>query len=213
MTKKIAIVAAMTHEVEYYNEFYKDNPNVSVFQSGMGLVNCAAQTQHIIDTISPDIMIMTGIAGGLRNVKTGDIVIADKLEYIYSDNQVIAEDYPNLTSFSPTPELLEQALESYNAESGTIASSNYLITPGRFEQALEQTKAIAVDMESAAFAHIATKNSIPFLVVRTISDMCNRDVIFDSPENLAQIKTIIEVLSVKTTEFISKLAMKTKSTD
>ena len=52
-----------------------------------------------------------------------------------------------------------------------------------------RTGCIAVDMESASIAHTASKNQIPFLIIRSISDFA--DGIDEQEEKAASISATI----------------------
>lgn len=53
---------------------------------------------------------------------------------------------------------------------GRIVSGDSFIPAERKAVIREESGAIAVDMESAAIAHVSYANSVPFVAVRTITD-------------------------------------------
>ena len=53
---------------------------------------------------------------------------------------------------------------------GRIVSGDSFIPAERKAVIREESGAIAVDMESAAIAHVSYANSVPFAAVRTITD-------------------------------------------
>ena len=94
---KIAIIGAMDCEIEdikreiidLKEQNYADlkiftgtinNKFVILAQSGIGKVNAALNTQYIIDTFKPNIIINTGVAGGIaEGLDVGDIIIGTYL--------------------------------------------------------------------------------------------------------------------------------------
>ena len=57
---------------------------------------------------------------------------------------------------------------------GGIASGDCFVTNSTMRDDIyERTGCIAVDMESASISHTASKNNIPFLIIRSISDFAN----------------------------------------
>jgi adenosylhomocysteine nucleosidase len=166
-----------------------------IAQSGMGIVNAAATTQLLITKYNVGVVIFSGIAGGLhQDLRTGDVVIADTLKYIDTDTSLIAESTPFLEEFATNEHLVkvaqEAAEEIYKSTDtrvvvGTICSGNRFInTPSDVQNIKESTGAHAVEMEGAAIAHICAKNDIDFLIIRAISDNCDRDYDEFSAEQL-----------------------------
>ena len=106
---KIAIIGAMDCEItdikkelsDLKEQNYADlkiftgiinNRFIVLAQSGVGKVNAALNTQYIIDTYKPDIIINTGVAGGIADgLDIGDIVIGTYL--VQHDFDVTALGY------------------------------------------------------------------------------------------------------------------------
>lgn len=154
---------------------------------GMGLVNAAATTQHLIDTYHPDAVIFSGIAGNLnRNLHINDVVLGGTLRYLDTDMRLVGQWKPG-TADAPVEEfhsddrLLEVADEALaNAGithiTGIIASGNYFVdTPQKVEEVIRLTGADAVEMEGAAVAQVAARNNVPALVIRALSDNADTD--------------------------------------
>lgn len=154
---------------------------------GMGLVNAAATTQHLIDAYHPDAVIFSGIAGNLnRNLHINDVVLGGTLRYLDTDMRLVGQWKPG-TADAPVEEfhsddrLLEVADEALaNAGithiTGIIASGNYFVdTPQKVEEVIRLTGADAVEMEGAAVAQVAARNDVPALVIRALSDNADTD--------------------------------------
>ena len=73
---------------------------------------------------------------------------------------------------------------------GGIASGDCFVTDNIMRDDIyNRTGCIAVDMESASIAHTASKNEIPFLIIRSISDFA--DGIDEQEEKAASISATI----------------------
>lgn len=154
---------------------------------GMGLVNAAATTQHLIDAYHPDAVIFSGIAGNLnRNLHINDVVLGGTLRYLDTDMRLVGQFKPG-TADRPIEEyhsddrlleLADQALNDLNIHHivGIIATGNYFVDdPQKVEQVIRETGADAVEMEGAAVAHVAARNDVPALVIRALSDNADTD--------------------------------------
>lgn len=163
--------------------------------AGMGTVNAAGATQHLISRYAPQAVVFSGIAGGLNSkLHINDVVIGKCLRYLDTDTALIAESAPELEEFASTPALVDIAttvlaehgfIDAYASDSaaekdhkqflvGTIATGDRFVTGDAMRTAaIEATHADCVEMEGAAIAHIAAKNGVDCLVLRAISDNCD----------------------------------------
>lgn len=206
--KTICIIGAMECEVEklrqklensvvannakliiYTGQLY--GHNVILSQSGVGKVNAAINTQYIIDKYEPDLIINTGIAGGLdSSLEVRDIVIGTEL--VQHDFDVTAIGYargymctginPNKpTIFYSDKELVEKyeyavkaCVPQIKVHRGIIASGDVFVSDNERKKTIKKIfNAAAVEMEGAAIAQTAAKNDIPFIIVRAISDLAD----------------------------------------
>lgn len=173
-------------------------------QSGVGKVNAALNTQYIIDKYSPNYIINTGVAGGIKtNLKVGDIVIGETL--LQHDFDVTALGYargymcngiePNKpTLFYSDKDLIvrfEEALKTLpndltSLHKGIIATGDTFVSSSEKKQELAKVfNATAVEMEACAIAQTANKNKVPCLIIRAISDLADGS----APISLAQVET------------------------
>ncbi|MGN8903831.1 5'-methylthioadenosine/S-adenosylhomocysteine nucleosidase [Collinsella sp. HCP28S3_E5] len=163
--------------------------------AGMGTVNAAGATQHLISKYAPQAVVFSGIAGGLNSkLHINDVVIGKCLRYLDTDTALIAESAPELEEFASTPALVDIAttvlaehgfIDAYASDStaekdpkqflvGTIATGDRFVTGDAMRTAaIDVTHADCVEMEGAAIAHIAAKNGVDCLVLRAISDNCD----------------------------------------
>ncbi|KAA8818368.1 5'-methylthioadenosine/S-adenosylhomocysteine nucleosidase [Bifidobacterium vespertilionis] len=161
--------------------------NVAATVGGMGLVNAAATTQHLIDAYRPDAVIFSGIAGNLnRELHVNDVVLGGVLRYLDTDMRLVGQWTPG-TEDAPVEEfhsderllkLADAALTDAGIHhiTGIIASGNYFVdTPEKVREVVLATGADAVEMEGAAVAHVAARNEVPALVIRALSDNADTD--------------------------------------
>ena len=95
---KIGIIGAMDIEIQLLKEhliniketkisnfsFYEgkiQNHEVIVLLSGIGKVSASVGTALLINTFSPDLVINTGTAGGLRTSSVYDLILATEVSY------------------------------------------------------------------------------------------------------------------------------------
>ena len=160
-----------------------NNAEVVLVRCGVGKVNAASATTVLIDHFECNLILNSGIAGGIRPTKTRDLIIADRL--IYNDVDIVNFGYkygqiPGMPEyFHINPSLLifiKSILNRLNMDfkCGVIASGD------KFARSLDIIKdnedgVLAVDMESTAVAQVATKAGVDFLIVRYISDIVGEE--------------------------------------
>ena len=153
----------------------------------MGKVNAARTTQILIDKFKVEAIINVGSAGCANNeLEIGDIVIGKKL--VQHDFDITAFDHakgyiPNVGVYLDSDEYLLRIANEVSKEftdigfhNGVIASGDIFCTSDKMSQKINQKfKALCVDMEGASIAQVAYLSGIPFLVVRSISDIPNNN--------------------------------------
>ena len=94
-----------------------DGLTVVATTAGMGTVNAAAATQHLISKYAPQAVVFSGIAGGLNpKLHLDDVVIGKRLRYLDTDTALIAESAPGLEEFGSTPALVDIAVDVLAAQ-------------------------------------------------------------------------------------------------
>lgn len=190
---KIAIIGAMEKEVQMYLKRYNPNlvdskrkiyetDSIIIAESGIGKVNAAMLTQHIIDKYDVDIIISTGCAGSLsNNLNVLDVIIPQYVTYHdFLPERVMRYSVPDEGNII----IDEKLRDAFKKTIEKIGNINYVETPicsgdcyvtdsVTAKQIIERTGSNVVDMESAAIAHVAKKNDIPFITIRTISDFAD----------------------------------------
>lgn len=149
-------------------------------ECGVGKVNAALATQIAIEHFAPSRILHNGIAGGLKEgIAHTDLVVATDLAY-YDVRKVQMEKlFPFCSCFKTDKVLNEAFVQEARKLKGTVwqgrilTGDNFIADPVKRQQIQQEWDALCVDMESAAIAHTAYLNHIPFAVVRCISDLAS----------------------------------------
>lgn len=156
--------------------------DVIVAQCGIGKVNAALRTWNIIETCHPDLIINSGVAGGVdRSMAIGSILVADRVAYHdvwCGPGTIIGQADSCPLFFLPSDSVLSimhhiADTSSLDIRFGLLCSGDsFISTPEqvvKIKSAFDD--ALGCDMESAAIAHACHKRGVPFMIVRVMSDM------------------------------------------
>ena len=222
---KIAIISAMEKERELIKPLLEDcresefeglimwegrimQHDVLIAKCGIGKVNAAINTYKVISRYHPDILINTGVAGGVSDrTRIGDILVADYVAYhdVWCGPGTEIGTADGMDVFmacdAKVIEKAYQLLQGHRLQVGLICSGDrFICSP---EETLEIRKnfpeAIAVDMESAAIAHVCCMENIKFNIIRVISDTPG------SGENIAEYQNFWNDAPEKTFDTVRKL--------
>lgn len=158
-----------------YHHKLPDNAGVSLINIGVGPSNAKTCTDHVA-VLRPDLMIMVGHCGGLRNhQEIGDFVLASG--YMRADG-VFDEILPKSVPLTPNYLLnihLQNALESYdlNYRLGTVyttANRNWEFVKKRTVSEINMSRSVAIDMESATVATNGFRYRVPNATLLCVSD-------------------------------------------
>lgn len=208
---KLGIIGAMAVEVEtlkanmenmetierggmtFYQGTLETLP-VVVVVCGVGKVNAALCVQVLCDCFAVTHIVNTGVAGSLcPELDIGDFVISS--DAMYHDFDCSAMNYPvgqvpglSVRRFPADPMLTDAAFTAAqqvyagHARIGTVASGDQFVSDKAKKQSIiENTGGLCTEMEGAAIAHAAWKNSVPFVVIRAISDKADDSAQMDYP--------------------------------
>jgi nucleoside phosphorylase len=171
----------------------KESWNVGIAEVGAGNAGTAVEAERAINYFKPDILLFVGIAGGIKDVAIGDVVVATKV-YGYESGKVGREKFLTRPSVGQSAYALVQRAKREAGKDdwmsrligdlttkprvfvAAIAAGEKIVsakTSGVFEFLRSSyNDAIAVEMEgygfmSAAFAY----PNIQSIVIRGISDL------------------------------------------
>lgn len=172
------------------SEFYAgtlEGRDVVLLKSGIGKVNAAMATTLLIELFKPDYIINTGSAGGFhKDLKVGDIVISSELRYHDVDATVFGYEYGQVPgmppSYIPNQELVEIAEKAagkidINVVKGLITSGDSFMSD---ENRVMEVKRLfpdlsAAEMEATAIAQVCSQFDIPFVIIRSLSDIAGQE--------------------------------------
>ncbi|CAM3580179.1 5'-methylthioadenosine/adenosylhomocysteine nucleosidase [Erysipelothrix urinaevulpis] len=156
-----------------------DNATVLLALSGVGKVNAAFTTATLSQHFDIQSIINIGSAGGLQDGQNvGDIVLSTQCQYHDLDIGPTTHTDPRFifkpeTSYLPTLETIIESMD-LNCHTGLLLAGDQFITNQSPHFKIIQDLfpcAVAVDMESAAIAAVATRLKIPFVILRSLSDV------------------------------------------
>ncbi|WP_261816663.1 5'-methylthioadenosine/S-adenosylhomocysteine nucleosidase [Vibrio gallicus] len=199
---KVGIIGAMEQEVSILKQsisnlteqqkggctFYAGNikgVEVVLLQSGIGKVAASIGTTLLINEFQPDIVINTGSAGGFdASLNLGDVIISSEVRH--HDADVTAFGY-EIGQMAGQPaafiadqyliELAEKALGDKHAVRGLICTGDTFVCTPEAQQRIRSNfpSVIAVEMEASAIAQTCHQFNMPFVVVRAISDVADKE--------------------------------------
>jgi adenosylhomocysteine nucleosidase len=191
---KIAVIVALQAEFDLVKNIFETQQEVFsnhisfikgqiggnevvLMKSGIGKVNAAVQLSELISVFQPDYAVNTGVAGGIdRELNVGDVVVAQKCAYhdVWCGEGSLGQVQGLPLYFESSPILLQKLKEitDSNTHFGLICTGDRFITEFTGLQEIKSNfpDALAVDMESAAMAHVCHLRNVPFVSVRIISD-------------------------------------------
>lgn len=162
-----------------------NNQDVILTKSGVGKVNASIITTLMIMTYHPDYIVNIGTAGGmLKEQNTLDIVISENvIQHDFDTSYIDGKAGIGITTKSD--ELLRNKVkESFlknkvdsNIYFGDIISGDVFV--GEEVKVLELKEkfptAIACEMEAAAIGYTCDRFNIPFIIIRSLSDIVHHD--------------------------------------
>lgn len=202
---KIAIIGAMEEEVALLRskltnltttkhagfEYYSGKigqVEVALLRSGIGKVNAAISTTLLLQLYQPDYVINTGTAGGFHtDLNVGDIVISSSVCHHDVDVTPFGYDLgqvPGMPScFLPDDKLVKAAQESIEELKEVVHMHGLIATADRFMHQPEDVtntrknfpEMIACEMEAAAVAQVCHSFEMPFVIIRSLSDIAGKE--------------------------------------
>lgn len=164
--------------------------DVTLARGGLGKVQFAVQTQHLLDTCDDwDLVICAGAAGALADeVSVGDVVVA---------TTTVEHDYNNKFSERALPKLdgapaaiaefksVSHSTNAFSVHFGPIASGDEdVVETERKRRLHESTGALAVAWEGAGGAKACVFSGVPFLEIRGVTDTADHNAASDFETNL-----------------------------
>jgi adenosylhomocysteine nucleosidase len=170
-----------------------EGKQVLLAQCGIGKVNAAALTQLLI-LQKVEKIIFTGVAGAVdASLKVGDIVVST--DAVQHDSDVRALGYKlgevpgEALSWQADEGLLELAfnaaktIQGINVMKGRVLSGDqFIASADKVKDLREVFEGACAEMEGAAVAQICSKWSLPFVIIRSMSDSADHSANVDFRE-------------------------------
>ena len=155
---------------------------VAIAKCGIGKVFAAMCAEAMIVKYEPKLIVNTGVGGALAGgISPTDIVIAQELCQHDMDTSALGDEVGlvsgiNKIYFESDPravKILSDAAsqKGYKHHIGRIATGDRFVADANEKAVIrDRFNAMACEMEGAAIAQTASVNSVPFAVIRAISD-------------------------------------------
>lgn len=184
--------------------------DVVLCKSGVGKAYAAMSCTILCMQGNIDSIINVGTAGGLtQDEQVLDIVISDKV--VQADYDTSPLDGPSGVGlvYNSHEKLSQSCIEAANAMQiryhvGTIASQDLFMSRDEdFEKLMNNfPDSICSEMEAGAIGAVATQFNIPFVIVRSLSDVVHHN------ENPMEFSTYVSKASVQSAKLIENWLMR-----
>ncbi len=153
--------------------------HIILSQCGIGKVNAAVRAFELIDKYQPDIVINTGVAGGIDpETRVMDMIIGTSVVYHdvwCGEGNEYGQVQGLPAQFEADKELVTKVLSANSGKrvyGGLICSGDKFITDRTELEAIKKQfpQSMACDMESGAIAQVCHLCHKPFVSMRIISD-------------------------------------------
>jgi adenosylhomocysteine nucleosidase len=166
----ILVVAALGYELEKLRR--APNTRLVLLETGEGFANAERNLEARLEQGDARAVLSIGFAGALSaSLQAGDLVIAREVRD--------AEASPDASLLSAA----EQVQAEFTAQFGIAFTSDEILWKAESKRALASSlggnEIGFVDMESTAIAKVCTRRGVPFLIVRSITDLLNEDLPLD----------------------------------
>ena len=166
----LLVVAALRYELESING--AAHPGLVLLETGEGVANAERHLETWLQQRTARAVLSIGFAGALSSaLQVGDLVVAER---IYD------------STVQPDGNLLSAAKQMQIGEAvhiGVAFTSNEILCTAESKLSLAGslgTNEIGfVDMESTGIARVCAKHHVPFLIVRSVSDLLQEDLPLD----------------------------------
>jgi adenosylhomocysteine nucleosidase len=124
--------------------------------AGIGMTAAAQCTTRMLEAVSPDHLVVVGIAGGIgSSVAVGDLIVPDLVMDLASGEKLCPAPLGGLPRH------------------GALASCDALLEGPEEVRSLEAQGVVAIDMETAAIAAVCERHGCPWSVFRAVSDQAD----------------------------------------
>ena len=183
-------------EIKYANNSYYlanfGQHELILAYSKIGKVNSTLSAAVMIEKFGAQVLLFTGVAGALKSLKIGDLLVATKLCQYDLDITAFGHPLgfvPGNEIFIKTDEKLNELAKQVASELGkklafgTIATGDeFICDEGKKSKIVQVFDAEACEMEGASVALVCDALKIPCFVLRAMSDEAGEKAEFDFDE-------------------------------
>ena len=164
----ILVVAALSYELKKLNR----SAGLGLLETGEGVANAERQLEGWFEQQSAHAVLSIGFAGALTaELRVGDLVIANSIH-----GAVVEPDHELLAAASGVR-------MDTSVRLGTAVTSDAILWRATEKHTLAKSLGANeigfVDMESTAIASVCARRNVPFLIVRSITDLFDEDLPLD----------------------------------
>ncbi|MGB0384622.1 MAG: acyltransferase [Ardenticatenaceae bacterium] len=176
---------------------------LTLSRGGLGKVQFAVHTQHLLDVGSEwDLVICAGAAGALVDtLSIFDVVVSTETVEHDINNHFGAPRLPRFNGAEAVISELKRvssSFTSFQVHFGPVASGDEDVVDLERRRAIQKlTGALAVAWEGAGGARACQFSQVPFVEIRGISDGADSDAASDFLANLKQVMKNIATLIIK----------------
>lgn len=169
---------------------------VILSKSGIGKVNAAVSTTLMNQLYHPDYIVNTGSAGGLdKGLAVGDVVVSDEVRYNDVDATAFGYEFgqvPRMPAMFTPDEQLIQVAKKGAEEAGMAMAQGLIISGDSFMSDHERVEGLkkifnqpqCAEMEAGAIAQVCYQFEVPFVIIRSLSDIAGKDALMSYEEFL-----------------------------
>jgi len=150
-----------TPDLRHYPSFFGRLAGVTVLiaAGGVGARRAGEAAEELLSVWTPDILVMTGVAGALcPSLEIGGVVVANRID---------TQDGSLIPTVVPSPAAADGGAP---AHTGALLSVDRVLVTSAEKHAARGTDRLAVEMETAAVARAAVARQLPWAAVRAVSD-------------------------------------------
>jgi nucleoside phosphorylase len=192
--KNILIIAATKKEIENLKNIEAEGCSLDYLITGIGYKK-ASDSIHNVDLLKYDIVINAGIAGSLTdNYHKGDLILASK---------VYLEEHQSKKPIELSNDFIELVKTIDQISRVAIVTVKAAIKTEKDKRRIRKNcpEAEAVDMEAYPWAEVTDRHSIPFLILKVISDNCQKidleNLIDQTDKLMVPVRNLLKKVFVK----------------
>lgn len=202
---KIGVIGAMEEEVHILRDMLThrkeqyiggcqfitgllNSTHIVLIRSNQGKANAAMAATLLLQVFRPDYVINTGSAGGMQSgCEIGDITIPEVLTYHDADSRALGFELGQIPympkDYHPTPKLIRAVHLAANYHPDLTIRQGLHTTGDSFMAGDDQVaelrakfpEMVSVDMEATAIAQVCEMFEVPYVVIRSLSDIVGKD--------------------------------------